>query len=77
MSTQKFTEKQSEREGLARKPIMESQEPVVIQQSGNHKCVWEKEEKQTHPTLVSYICTEPRCGRGKLIDEKVDSITNY
>lgn len=76
-TTQKFTESQATRDNLPRKPIMEKQEPVIIQDSRNHKCKWRKEDNQTHPTLISYICTHRRCGRGLLIDPKTDSIDNY
>ena len=72
-----YTKKVAEREGLDRKPFSEVHTPVIIQQSGNHKCIWVEAENQTHPTLTAYICTQKRCGRGLMVDEEVDSIENY
>ncbi len=77
MENESYTKKVSEREGLSRQPVMEVHDVVEVQNSGNHKCKWRKEENQTHPTLTSYVCTQKRCGRGLLIDTKVDSIDNY
>lgn len=72
-----YTKKISKREGLDRQPVMEVHTMKVIQQSGNHKCTWVKAPNQTHPTLTAYICSHKNCGRGLMVDEKVDSIDNY
>ena len=66
----------SEREGLKRLPVSETHTSKQINDN-KHTCQWVKEERQAHPTLTSYVCNHPKCGRGKLIDEKTDSIENY
>lgn len=82
MSTQDYIDKIKQRKGLQRQPISESQpnangNPIIVQDARNHTHVWKKEERQTHPTLTSYVCIVQRCGLGRLIDEKTDSIDNY
>ncbi len=77
MSTQKYIDKIKKRKGLQREPISEQAQEMVIQDHRNHTHIWDKEKKQTHPTLTSYVCTVGRCGAGRMIDEKVDSIDNY
>ncbi len=83
MSTQEYIDKIKQRKGLQREPISEAQpmtdsgQPIIIQNTHNHSHVWQKEENQTHPTLISYVCVVQRCGLGRMIDPLTDSIDNY
>lgn len=71
-----YVDEVAEREALPRQPVIEAHTPQVINDQ-SHTCKWVKEEKQTHPTLISYVCSHRKCGRGKLIDESTDTISNY
>lgn len=63
--TEKYVDAIKERVGLSREPEVTTTTPTQINNT-SHTCEFVKEERQTHPTLTSYICKVRGCGRGML-----------